>query len=556
MLAEIYVENFALIEKLQMEFYPGLNIITGETGAGKSLLTDAVGMLLGGKGDKDLIRYGTGKALVEGTFSGPFSDAVNCFCKENGIDSETIVVSREMNLDGKNVVRINGRRVTLGFLEELAPRLMNIHSQTEHFSLFREEEQLLLLDRFGGETVSAQKTAVRQSYLTWQEKKKELNELKTKLADREKRLDYLHFQRKELEALKLVPGEDETLREEVALLSSGALRYEEAQSVYRALNDGAVDDVYSAMESLKRIAEKDSSVEELLKTLNDVYYTLEDVRDEALTYRDHIEVDPARLEEAENRLSELKRIEKKYHADLEGVIAYQREIEKEIAAFEDSDYYIEKAEKEEQTACRDFLKEADALTAIRAQWGERLSKAIEKQLHDMKLPDARFAVSLYDTAPSAEGKDGVVFMATMNKGEDLRPLAKVASGGEISRVLLGTKIILGKIDEVQTMIFDEIDSGLGGETAARVGEKLKLLGDDLQVFAVTHSPLVAAYADEHYYIEKREEQGRVRVHLTHLDREAIRREIARMLSGDRESEISLQQADLLLAAALSENTEK
>lgn len=556
MLAEIYVENFALIEKLQMEFYPGLNIITGETGAGKSLLTDAVGMLLGGKGDKDLIRYGTGKALVEGTFSGPFSGAVNCFCKENGIDSETIVVSREMNLDGKNVVRINGRRVTLGFLEELAPRLMNIHSQTEHFSLFREEEQLLLLDRFGGETVSAQKTAVRQSYLTWQEKKKELNELKTKLADREKRLDYLHFQRKELEALKLVPGEDETLREEVALLSSGALRYEEAQSVYRALNDGAVDDVYSAMESLKRIAEKDSSVEELLKTLNDVYYTLEDVRDEALTYRDHIEVDPARLEEAENRLSELKRIEKKYHADLEGVIAYQREIEKEIAAFEDSDYYIEKAEKEEQTACRDFLKEADALTAIRAQWGERLSKAIEKQLHDMKLPDARFAVSLYDTAPSAEGKDGVVFMATMNKGEDLRPLAKVASGGEISRVLLGTKIILGKIDEVQTMIFDEIDSGLGGETAARVGEKLKLLGDDLQVFAVTHSPLVAAYADEHYYIEKREEQGRVRVHLTHLDREAIRREIARMLSGDRESEISLQQADLLLAAALSENTEK
>ena len=553
MLAEIYVENFALIESLQMEFHSGLNIITGETGAGKSLLTDAVGMLLGGKGDKDLIRQGTGKALIEGTFSGPFSAAVNDFCAENGIEGDLLVVSREMNADGKNTVRLNGRRITLAFLEQLSPLLMNIHSQTEHFSLFKEEEQLLLLDRFGGEAVSAQKNKVKDAYFRWQEAKKELNELSRKLSEKEKRLDYLNFQLKELQGLGLSPGEEESLREEIRLLSTSASRYEDAQRVYAALNGGeyggAVSLVYDAVEMLKSIADRDPSLKELARGLQDAYYTLEDTREEMLAYKDGIEVDPYRLEEMETRLSDIKKAEKKYHTDAEGIIAYQKEVEEELAAFEDADFYIEKAEKKERETFLGFSEEAEILTALRREVGERLSSAIEEQLHDMKLPNARFAVSLWDGTLSPEGKDGVTFMATMNKGEDLRPLAKVASGGEISRVLLGTKIILGKIDEVQTMIFDEIDSGLGGETAARVGEKLRLLGKDLQVFAVTHSPLVAAYADHHYYIEKNEENGRVVVKLNQLKEGENRMEIARMLSGDRHSEVSLHQADELLSAA-------
>ena len=553
MLAEIYVENFALIESLQMEFHSGLNIITGETGAGKSLLTDAVGMLLGGKGDKDLIRQGTGKALIEGTFSGPFSAAVNDFCAENGIEGDLLVVSREMNADGKNTVRLNGRRITLAFLEQLSPLLMNIHSQTEHFSLFKEEEQLLLLDRFGGEAVSAQKNKVKDAYFRWQKAKKELNELSRKLSEKEKRLDYLNFQLKELQGLGLSPGEEESLREEIRLLSTSASRYEDAQRVYAALNGGeyggAVSLVYDAVEMLKSIADRDPSLKELARGLQDAYYTLEDTREEMLAYKDGIEVDPYRLEEMETRLSDIKKAEKKYHTDAEGIIAYQKEVEEELAAFEDADFYIEKAEKKEKETFFGFSEEAEILTALRREVGERLSSAIEEQLHDMKLPNARFAVSLWDGTLSPEGKDGVTFMATMNKGEDLRPLAKVASGGEISRVLLGTKIILGKIDEVQTMIFDEIDSGLGGETAARVGEKLRLLGKDLQVFAVTHSPLVAAYADHHYYIEKNEENSRVVVKLNQLKEGENRMEIARMLSGDRHSEVSLHQADELLSAA-------
>lgn len=553
MLAEIYVENFALIEKLQIEFASGLNIITGETGAGKSLLTDAVGMLLGGKGDKDMIRHGTGRSLIEGTFSGPFSDAVNAFCEENGIDRDTIVISREMNAEGKNTVRLNGRRVTLSFLEQLTPMLMNIHSQTEHFSLFKEEEQLLLLDRFGGASILSQKEKVKEKYLLWQEAKKEYTELLRKVSDREKRLDYLRYQQKELQGYNLTLGEDEEIRDELKLLASGASRYDDAQSVYNALNgsggEGAVDLLYQAVNDLQRIAEKDSSVAKLAAALNDAYYTLEDIRDEILDYRDNIDTDPYRLEELETRLSEIKKAEKKYHSDVAGIIAYQKEIEEEIAAFEDADYYLEKAEAKEKDAYDLFYTEAAALSELRLAVGKDLSFAIEEQLHDMKLPNARFAVTLYDAPLSQEGKDGVTFMATMNKGEELRPLAKVASGGEISRVLLGTKIILGKIDEVQTMIFDEIDSGLGGETAARVGEKLRLLGEGIQVFAVTHSPLVAVYADHHYYIEKKEEKDRVIVTLNTLDKADVRREIARMLSGDRDSEVSLSQADDLLKSA-------
>lgn len=552
MLAEIYVENFALIERLQIEFHEGLNIITGQTGAGKSLLTDAVGMLLGGKGDKDLIRQGTGKALVEGTFSGPFSDAVNAFCLENGVTGDTIVISREMNSDGKNIVRLNGRRITLSLLEEVTPLLMNIHSQTEHFSLFKEEEQLLLLDRFGGEAIVRQKEKVGGAFRFWQEKKKAFAELQSKVSDKEKRLDYLRYQQKEIKGFHLESGEAEAVREEMTLLASSASRYEEAHLVYSLLrgdeNGSVVDGLYQVMNGVSRIAQTDQAMAKTAASLSDLYYALEDITESVLSYRDGIEIDPQRLEMMENRLSEIRKAEKKYNNDVDGILSYLQEIEGEITALEDADFYLGKAEEAENKAYQLFLTEAENLRQLRFNTGKQLSVAIEQELKEMMLPDARFGVVLRDAPATDGGKDAVTFMATMNKGEDLRPLAKVASGGEISRVLLGTKIILANLDAVGTMIFDEIDSGLGGETASRVGEKLKLLGKGIQVFAVTHSPLVAVYADHHYYIEKREENGRVTVHLEELLKKDVRHEVARMLSGDKDSPVSLNQADALIEA--------
>ena len=550
MLAELVVENFALIEHLQMEFHTGLNIITGETGAGKSLLTDAVGLLLGGKGDREMIRRGAGKALIEGVFSGPFSDGAAKFLAENEMDEDTIIIRREMNGEGKNVVRVNGQRVTLSFLERLAAKLMNIHSQTEHFALFKEEEQLALLDRFGGKGLLKQKDEVGKAYFVWQEKKKARENLERKTADKEERLDYLRFQLKEIEGLHLSAGEKEELLGEGKLLSTASSRYEEAQNVYVSLNGGeygsAVDDVCRAAEGLKRIAEADDTLLKSAETLNDIYYALNDIREEILAYRDRIDTDPHRLEEVENRLAEIRRAEKKYRRDVAEILVYLEEIKAEIGAYEDSDGFLKKAGAEEEEAKKTYLVAAEKLTALRKEAGEALSLAIESQLADMKLADARFAVTVAESSFSPEGKDVVTYLTTMNKGEELKPLAKVASGGEISRVLLATKIILGRLEAVQTMIFDEIDSGLGGETASRVGEKLKLLAGEMQVIAVTHSPLVAVYADHHYYIQKREAAGRVVVSLYDLDEDDVRREIARMLSGDAESEISLKQADSLM----------
>lgn len=553
MLSELYVENFALIEKLKTEFRPGLNIITGETGAGKSLLTDAVGMLSGAKGDRDFIRRGTDRALVEGTFTGPFSQGVKDFCAENGIDDDVIVISREMNAEGKNAVRINGRRVNLSLLSRLSPMLMNLHSQTEQFALFKEEEQLKLLDRFGGDALAEAKNRTERAFSVWQEKRKLLIDLVKKSKEGEKRLDYLRYQYDEIEAFRLKEGEAEELREEAKLLSTGAARRGRADEICGLLlgdrESGVIEELFCVRDILERIAADDSAVKPMLESVKDAYYALEDAGREIQGYRDGIDVDADRLEEVEERLSVIRRAEKKYHEDAAGILRYQKELQAEMELYGDMEFHISAAKKEELAARKDFVETAAVLTELRKKEGERLSSAIEEQLHELRLPDARFSVSLYEVPVSAAGRDGVTFMATMNRGEDLKPLSKVASGGEISRVLLGSKIILAETDEVGTMIFDEIDSGLGGETASRVGGKLKLLAGDIQVLAVTHSPLVAAYAGDHFYIEKKEENGRTAVYLTSLDRSGHRAEIARMLSGSAASEISLRQADDLIAAA-------
>ena len=559
MLTELYVRNFALIRELRTEFAAGLNIITGETGAGKSLLTDAVSLLLAGKGDRELIRRGTDCAVVEGTFTGPFARGVVSFCRDNGIDGfgdnnggdeSQLIITRELTAAGKNTVRINGRRVTLALLERLSPMLMNIHSQTEHFSLFKEEEQLLLLDRFGGAEAKACLEKVALAFSQWQDSHKALTEFHRSLKDREERIEFLKFRRQELKSLNLKPGEKEEIQEELSLLRTASERYETGRGVYDILNgsaeSGAVDLLYAAMERIKELSLKDKSLVPLAESLSDAYYGADDVRTEMASYCHNIEADPQRLEELENRYAEIGRGERKYHTDAEGIISLLETTEQELAALEDVDNSLGGFEKAERKAAAHYKEAADELTSLRKSVGESLSQGIIAQLKEMRLKDACFTVALKPASPSPKGLDAVTFMATMNKGEELKPLAKVASGGEISRVLLAAKIMLGRMDDTDTMIFDEIDSGLGGETASRVGEKLQLLASDMQVIAVTHSPLVAAYADKHYYIHKEDKEGRVVVDMELLDESLRPMELARMVSGDAGSAVSLAQAEQLL----------
>ncbi|MEG0874993.1 MAG: DNA repair protein RecN [Clostridiales bacterium] len=547
MLAELYVENFALIENLRVEFYDGLNIISGETGAGKSLLTDAVGILMGGRADKEFIRYGSKKALVEGTFIGPFSRGFLDKIEENGIkiEDETLVVSREINVEGKNLCRIDGRRVSLNVLSALLPYLMNMHSQTEHFSFLKEDFQITVLDKFGGAQIDAAKETVAGDYKTWAHSHVKTQELKKKNNQTAEKLDFLQYRLGELGDLNLVADEDENLRNKINMLKTGTERFENSYALHEQLAT-ATENLYEAMENLKELANIDTGLAEFSTVVTDAYYNIEDVRDSIRQYRDNIEADPQGLENAQERLSILERIKKKYSTDLQGLLAIYDETKAEINTLEDFDYLLKKLQKIEVENLKNLHNSASALTDVRRKFGEDLASKIKEQLRDLMLPHANFKVDLEPVAISVNGGDHVRFLISMNKGEDLKPLAKVASGGEISRILLAMKVILGSADQVQTMIFDEIDSGMGGKTIGAVGEKLRVLAESIQVFAVTHSAIVAAKADHHFYIEKSEFMGRTTVDLTELSGENIKTEIARMLSGNEKSSISLSQAAELL----------
>lgn len=554
MLAELYVKNFALIENLQIEFHEGLNVITGETGAGKSLLTDAVGLLMGGRADKDFIRYGCKRALVEGTFTGPFSSYLNEILAENDMAEDTIVIGREISAEGKNLCRMNGRRVSLSFLETLVPMLMNLHSQTEHFSLLQEEHQLSLLDRFGGERILAAKVDLSMAYDVWLEASNQRKALEQKNQDRERQMDFLKFRIDELRSLNLHQGEEEELRHEIALLSSSDRRYSESEAIFHALSD-ATESLYNAVEAAKRACDFDESLISSAESLSEAYYTVEDASDFYRHYRDNIDSDPVRLNEAEERLDLILRMEKKYHKDCDGILAELASMERALEAFEDFDYHVDCLRKEEDAARNVLTEKAQELTDLRVAAAERLSALILEEIRGLMLPNAVFQVALEEQSLTREGKDRVMFMISMNKGEQMKPLSKVASGGEMSRILLGIKVILAKMDQIDTMIFDEIDSGLGGKTAAKVGEKLRLLSRNIQVFSVTHSAIVASCADYHYRIEKHDENGRTVTTITELVEEERKREIARMLSGDEDSEVSLSQAESLMSIMMSNSNE-
>lgn len=551
MLAELYVENFALIESLRIEFEKGLNIISGETGAGKSLLTDAVGLLVGGRGEKNMIRAGANRALVEATFTGPFSAAFDERLAEQGIVDDTLIISRELHREGKNICRLNGRRIGIGLLEEIGPYLLNQHSQMEQVTLFQEARQLELLDRYGGPALLSLRDQVGEDYGAWQQAKAARTAWEQKQRDREQRLDYLRFQEQELAALTLREGEMEDLRRESRLLRNSTTIFEEAKRAYDALYRGeeanAADRLYEAMDALATLGRYDESLQSLHRDVEEMYYRVEDIADTLRQYAEAVDADPQRLDWLEGRLAKLERAAKKYHCDESGLLALSAKVAAEIAQLADFDDRLNQLTEAEDAAYVRCRAAADRLSAARQTAATTLAMDIVAELRELALPDAVFEVRLKEGAMTAQGCDAAAFMISLNAGEAVGPLRQVASGGELSRILLAVKVILARLDHVDTMIFDEIDSGMGGKTAAKVGEQLKKLSQAVQVLAVTHSPLVASFADHHFFIQKTDLLGRAVVTIQKLTSAEVKREIARMLSGDQGSAVSLTQAEELLA---------
>lgn len=553
MFAELYIENLALIEKTSLIWQPGLNVLSGETGAGKSMLLDAVSMLLGSRAGKELVRRGAERCRVQGVFLPPFSAALRQKLAELGLDADVdeLILSREIASAGRSTCRINMQPVPLAVLKTIGRLLINIHGQSEHVSLLEPEKQLYLLDSFGGAEIAAKRQIVAEAYHNWQQVAKQLAQVKQETADDAERRRFLRFQIEELEAAKLCPGETEELKKEAAGLESVQQRSEHAGRAYGALYAGknaalaALSEVVDELDELKQI---DESVEPLQTRLQDLYYELEDAAMELRDYREAIVDDPERLEEINSRLFAIKVLSKKYSADEQRMLEILAENKQELDRRENRDDYIADLTVQEQKLAAAYRQAAAGLHEQRAKAGGDLAAKITAELKYLQMTKAQFAVDLLAKAPSADGGEEVQFMISPNPGEEMKPVARIASGGEMSRIMLAIKVILASLDEVPTLIFDEIDTGLGGRALGSVAEKLVEVARSTQAICVTHAPVLAAYADNNLLVEKHEQDGRTITTVQELAGEAKVCEIGRMLAGDKVTDTTRRQAEELIEA--------
>lgn len=558
MFESLYIENLALIEKAALTWQPGLNVLSGETGAGKSMLLDAVAMLLGGRAGREQVRRGAERCRVQGVFLPPFGAGLTAELRELGLlddeaelEAEGLILSREVSAAGRSVCRINMQPVTLAALRRVGRLLINIHGQSEHILLLEPARQLALLDSFGGEANIRQREQAAAVYRRWLQAKQELAQARQEDADDAERRRFLQFQIEELEAAKLREGEQEELAREAAGLESVQKRLDYAERAYGALyggNNALVGVLDGVVRDLEGLAQLDDAVAPLCERLQSLYYELEDAALEVRNYKNGIVDDPARLEEINARQFAIRAICKKYVGGEARLLQILADAKAELERRENREEYLANLTAEEAKLAASWSREAAKLHELRKDAGRELGKRITAELHYLQMPKARFEVALLDKAPAADGADEVQFMICPNPGEELKPVAKIASGGEMSRIMLAIKVILASLDEVPTLIFDEIDTGLGGRALGSVAEKLAQVAADTQAICVTHAPVLAAYADNNLLVEKRGIDRRTVTVVQELAGEAKVLEICRMLAGDKVTATTRKQAEELIEA--------
>ena len=547
MLYELYVENIALLRNMRLSLSPGMNAITGETGAGKSLVIDAVSLLIGARGSDTYIRSGADKSLVEGVFLPPFPQPLADVLTEEERE-DTLILSRELIRGGRSVARINGRSVPLARLREVGRLLVNIHGQQEHTLLLEEQRQLTLLDGFGGAACLDALAETNAVFCRLQEARGKVRDYEENQAAREKRMEQLQDTIERIEEVSPKVGEDISLQEEAHLLAHGESLYQQTSLCHNALNDGsgAVERLNEASSILQQASSLDHHLDPLTARLQNLFYEAEDVAREIAAYRDRVNIDAYRLEEVESRIAQLNRLCKRYGGSTEDVLQTLVEAKAEYEALEDICVSGERFYEEEKAAKAVYDQKAEILSTARRGAAERLGNAVTKELHLLSMPNADFRVDLPAVEAGAKGNESVVFMICPNVGEPFQPVSKIASGGELSRILLGIKVILSRLDSVPTLIFDEIDTGMSGRALMAVAERLALVGENTQTVAVSHAAVVAAAAESHILIEKHEEAGRT-VATCHVLGEKDRvQELARMIVGDKAGGTTRKQAEEML----------
>lgn len=551
MLELLHIENIAIIEAADIEFAPGFNALTGETGAGKSIVIDSLSAVLGQRTSRELIRTGAEKAFVSAAFSGMAPELT----EELGIQPEadgTLLLQREIQTDGKNVCRVNGRPVTVGQLRALGARLLNIHGQHDGQQLLDEEQHIVYLDSFG--RVESLAITYAEKYKNFTDIRRQIRALQMDEAEKARRVDTLQYQIEELRRAKLTPGEEEELTARRGMLRNAEKFLDAVAGADYALNGddsggGALSALRQAQDALGGVRHLDDAFGQLYERLGEAYSEVYDIAATVEDKRGELDVSPGELDRVESRMDLLYRLKKKYGATVEDMLDYQARCEAELAQIEDAGDTLARLEQALSKAEKEARQAAQALSDARKAAAEQLTAQILTELQQLDMGKIRFVVNFAEKPLDSDGMDTIRFLMSANVGEELRPIHKIASGGELARIMLAMKNVLSEQDHVGTMVFDEVDTGVSGRAAQKVAEKMARISRRKQVLCVTHLPQLAAMADTHFSVEKGERGGRTYTEVRRLDREQRRRELARLTGGSHVSQTMLDGAEELLVQA-------
>lgn len=556
MILELYMKNCALVEELRLNIDKNLNILTGETGSGKSIIIDALGLCLGDKYDRSFLRKGTDKGLVEAVF---LSD--NIYLKkildENDIsmeDDNLLVITRLIYSDGKSTARVNGRTVKVSLLKEIASTLIDIHGQHQNQALFNKDTHLKFLDLFGENELEKFKVAYRKVYHKYSELKKALNSL-TENKDEmqiQREIDLLRFQINEIEAANLNKNEYEDLLKQREVYRNSEKIYNNLNSSYSKLHNGeynVIDLIGLASKELNDISKYDSVLSEYSDTVERIMYELQDISGDIRNYKDNIDFEPYELEQIELRIDEINNLRRKYGDSIDDIFEYYEKIKDRLDEILNRDERVEQLKSQLMNIEEDLKIKANKLTKARIEVATTLEKILLDELKSLNMKNVMFKVNFEESSFTLNGIDDIEFMISFNLGEDIKPIYKVASGGEMSRFMLAFKTILADIDDIDTLVFDEIDTGISGIAAQIVGEKLSDIAKKKQIICITHLPQIAANADTHYCIEKDTSNNRTFTNVSKLNQCQRKNEIARLIAGNNITEKTIEHASEIIEMA-------
>ena len=553
MLNQLSVRNVAVIDKLDINLHDGVSVLTGETGAGKSIIIDSINMILGDRANKELVRYGTDKAVVQAVFDAPKS-VINIL-EENDIyvEDETVIITRQVTKEGKSVARINGMVVTLNILREISDRLINIHGQHDNQALLTPIRHITFLDAYADneEYINRYKDILSKK----REIEKKISSLEMDEQEKMQRIDLLEYQVKEIKKASLEKDEEDDLREQRDIYTNAEQITKSVNEAYMNLYEGdeiqsAYDGISIAVNEISQISDLNPQLKSIYDTLNEIMYSLEDTAHEIKEFGETVEFDEQALNEIEERLDLISRLKRKYGNSIEEILEYLKKAESELNDIKLSDERTNELKEELKNITKELKEQGNVLTQRRENAAKVLEENIEKSLHELNMEKSKFKVNIENDGTFYDnGMDKVEFLISTNPGEPLKPLVKIASGGELSRVMLAIKSILADSDGVDTMIFDEIDTGVSGKAAMSIAKKLAVIAKNKQVICITHLPQLTAMADNHYLIQKNTDGELASTTLKELDEEGRELELARIIDGGEVTELALSHAKQMLENA-------